>query len=166
MATVHNPIHAAEAEFLSSVFPQVVKGGASVPVLGLAFDAAADEAAFFRVDVSKYASGNPSLDVDWYADTASTGDVVWEVALAAVTPNTDTQDVEAKALAAAQTVTDSHLGTTGQRLHRASVTVTNLDSVAAGDEVWLRVRRLGSSGSDTMAGDAVLVGADFQYSDT
>lgn len=167
MATVFNPISPGEAEFLATAFPQVVKGGTNFPVLGLAFDAAADEAAYFPLDVSKYGSGNLTLDLDWYADTASTGDVVWEAAIAAITPNTDTQDVETKALATAQTVTDSHLGTTGQRAHRATITISNLDSLAARDNVFLRVRRLGSSsGSDTMAGDAILFAGNLQYSDT
>ena len=66
-------------------------------------------------------------------------------------------NVETDALATETTVTDSHLGTTGQRVHSASITISNLDSLADGDDVALRFGRLGSNGSDTMAGDAIAI---------
>jgi len=69
-------------------------------------------------------------------------------------------------LATANTVTDTHLGTTGQRLHRASVTVSNLDSLAANDDLWVRIARDANNASDTMTGDAILVLATVSYSDT
>lgn len=156
MGTSYQILEPEGAEYLSSTFPALVKNGTNIPIVALAFDAAADEAAFWRLDASQYSSGNLTVDIFWYADTASTNDVVWGASLACITANTDTQDVESKALATENTVTDSHLGTTGQRLHMATVTVSNLDSIAAGDAAWLRVRRLGSNGSDTMAGDALL----------
>lgn len=166
MADVEIQLDPAAAQFLSTGFPALVKNGANFPVLGLAFDAAADEAAFWVFRAVNYASGNVTVDVEWYADTASSGDVVWAVQLAAITPNTDTQDVETKALATANTVTDSHLGTTVQRLHRATVTVSNLDSLAADDDVWIRIARDADNAADTMTGDAVMVGALVSYLST
>ena len=143
-----------------------VRNGTNFPVAALDFDAAADEAAFFFFRASLYGSGNLTIGIDWYADTASSGDVVWGAQLAAITPNTDTQDIETDALATANTVTDSHLGTTGQRLHRAEITVSNLDSLAADDWVALRLYRDADNGSDTMAGDASVVLVSVSYSDT
>lgn len=166
MANVVIQLDPASAQFLSTAFPALVKNGTNFPAAGLAYDAATEEAGFWVFRAVNYASGNVTVDVDWYADTASTGDVVWAVQLACITPNTDTQDVETKALATANTFTDTHLGTTGQRLHRATVTVSNLDSLAAEDVVWIRIARQAAAGGDTMAGDGILVGATVSYLST
>ncbi len=151
---------------MSAAFPALVKAGTSFPVAGLAYDAATEEAAFWVFRAVSYGSGNVTVSVDWYADTATSGDVMWAVQLAAITPDTDTQDVETKALATVNTVTDTHLGTVGQRLHRAVVTVTNLDALAADDDVWIRVARNAANAADTMAGDAALTLATVSWSDT
>lgn len=167
MATVTQLLAPEQAQFKTTAFPQFVRNqGTNFPVTGLAYDAAADEAAFWALVATRYGSGNLTLSIRWYADTASSGDVRWEAQIAAITPNTDSQDVETDGLATAQQVVDTHLGTTGQRLHEAALTISNLDSVAADDVVWLRVARTGSNGSDTMTGDAVLVLATLSYSDT
>ena len=166
MATVTQQLDPTAATFLTSAFPQLVRNGTNFPATGLAYDAATDEAAFWLVRAISYGSGNVTVTIDWYADTATSGDVVWEVQLAAITPDTDTQDVETKSLATANTVTDTHLGTTGQRLHRATVTVSNLDSLAANDDVWVRVARDANNASDTLTGDAIIVLAAMAYSDT
>jgi hypothetical protein len=133
----------------------------SIPVL--AFDAATSESVYFFVRAMSYGSGNWTGKIYWYADTASSGTVIWTLALAAITPDTDTGDVETKAFATANTVTDTHLGTTGQRLHQCSVTVSNLDSVAADDWVVLKLAR---DIADTMTGDALFAGMIVSYSDT
>ncbi len=167
MATVYHQLLPEAAQFLATAFPQYLKtNGTSFPVSGLAYDAAADQAAFWKFRAVEYASGNLTLDIEWYADTASSGTCVWEAQIAVITPNTDTQDVETKAFAAEATVDDTHLGTTGQRLHRATITVTGLDSLAQDDQVWIRIRRIGSHANDTMAGDAELSQAEVSYSDT
>lgn len=166
MATVYQLLEPDSAQYLSSTFPQLVKNGTNFPVMGLAFNDAADEAAFWRLEVHRYGSGNLTVDIYWYGDTATTNSVVWGAALAAITPETDTQDVETKALATENTVTDTHLGTTAQRLHRATVTVSNLDSLANADAAWLRIRRLGSNGSDTLSGDAIIERVEVSFSDT
>lgn len=167
MATVVQQWPAAAAELRSSAFPQLVKAnGTSIPVTGYAFDAAAVEDAFVDFEAVNYGSGNVTVRLRWYADTASSGAVVWGAQLAALTPNSDTQDAETDALAAATTTATTHLGTTGQREHETVVTVTALDSLAAGDTVRLRVYRDAADASDSMAGDAVLTRVTVSYSDT
>lgn len=151
---------AQDGDVRTTAFPGIVRAnGTTIPVAGYAFDAATEEALFFRFRASDYTLGDVAVGLDWYADTASSGAVVWGVQLAAITPDTDTQDVETDALPAVTTVTDSHLGTTGQRLHRATVTLTGaaLDSLATDDHVVVRVSRQAANGSDTMAGDAILL---------
>jgi hypothetical protein len=169
VATVTHTLAPEEAQFLATAFPQYLKiNGTNFPVSGLAYDAATDEAAFWKLVATSYGSGNITLTLYWYADTASTANVVWEAQIAAITPNTDSGDIETKALATLNFVQDTHLGTTGQRLHSAAITISNLDSLAAGDVVWVRIARdaNGTSATDDMTGDAILIGATFAYSDT
>jgi hypothetical protein len=168
MATVKHQIAVGAAQFLASAFPQIVKNnGTNFPVFGLAFDGAGstEEKAYWRFKASNYGSGNLTLVLRWYADSGTTGDVVFGARIAAITPDTDSQDVETDGLATQQTVTDSHLGTTAQRVHTCSITISNLDSVAADDEVFVEISRLPGNASDTMSADAILIGAEVQYSD-
>lgn len=167
MAIVYQALFPEEAQFLSSAFPPFDKAtGTNFPVARLLYDGTTAERAYWKLTPFAYGSGNITCDVVWYAATATSGAVVWETAVAAITPNTDTQDVETKSFATANTVADTHLGTTGKRLHLATVTISNLDSVAVGDEVWLRVSRLPADAGDTMSGDAALTSVRLSYSDT
>lgn len=167
MANVYHCFEPESAQFLNTTFPAIVRNvGTNFPVSGLAFDAAADEFAYWKFKAINYASGNLTLDLEWYADTASSGDVIWDACIAAITPNTDSQDVETKAFATINSVTDTHLGTTGQRLHLCTITISNLDSLAANDRVWLRISRDANNASDTMTGDAILIGTCLSYLST
>jgi hypothetical protein len=169
MATVFHTLLPETAQFLASAFPAYVKiNGTNFPVSGLAYDATGDEAAFWKINAINYGSGNLTLDLYWYADTASTANVVFEAQLACITPNTDTQDVETDGLATLNFVQDTHLGTTGQRVHQCAITISNLDSLASRDVVFIRIARDANSTSatDDMAGDAILLMAVLSYSDT
>ena len=170
MATVYQAIQ--PAEFLPTGNEQTPALNASGPAsaiprtLGLAFDASTIEAVQALLDSSKYGSGNLAVLVKWYADTASSGGVAFGASLCAVTPNTDTQDVEADAWATENTASDTHLGTTGQRLHSVQIDVSNLDSLAAGDQLALRLRRLPADAGDTILGDVIVTEVIVSYSDT
>lgn len=171
MATVTYELKPGEAYFPGGSFGQYTQNAGTnfiVPVI--AFDAAADEHAYWDLEGFNLGAAATQIDVDieWYGTAGvTTGSVVWEVALAAITPEVDTQDVETKAFATVGTVTDSHLGTTARRLHRATISLTgaSLDSIAARDDVTLRIKRLGSNELDTMAGDAQLRRVVVSYSD-
>jgi hypothetical protein len=167
MATVRQLLSPEEAQPLGSAFPQYKNtAGTNYPVTGIAFDAAATESVVFKRRLISYGSGNLTLNLTWYADTASSGVVRWSAAVACITPNTDTQDVETKAFATSTDTDDTHLGTTGQRVHGHDIVITNLDSAAAGDLVWIRLQRLGAHANDTLAGDAIVLDAELSYSDT
>jgi len=169
MANVVLELDPGAAQVLAANFPAFTRtAGTNFPVAALAYDASAatDEAAFWSFRAINYASGNLTVDIDWYADTATSGDVIWDVQIAAITPNTDSQDVETKSLATVNSVTDTHMGSTGQRLHRCTVTVSNLDSLAAEDDVWMRVARDGNNASDTLAGDALIAKVTVTYLST
>ena len=132
-----------------------------------AFDASTDEAAFWRLPVAGYTSGNLTIDIEWNSwGSQTTGTVVWEAQLAAYTPETDTGAIESKALGTLNYVQDTHLGTTATRLMRCTITLSNLDSLADGDAVWLRIARdaTGTNATDSMTGDAGFAGAWVTYS--
>lgn len=167
MATLRIPLTPEGARYGSVQAAQYVKtNGTSSPVTGLAFDATTSEAVYWQFVALGYGSGNLTATVLWYADTASSGAVVWECAIGAITPNTDTQDVETKALATATNAAQTHLGTVGQRLHTVDVTISNLDSLAANDLVAIRLARLPADAGDTMTGDAIVQYVVLSYSDT
>lgn len=167
MATVKRELHPEEAQFRAGSFPQYQRiVGSFFPLSVLSFDASTSEGATWKLAALNYGSGNLTLTVYWYADTATSGGVVWQTSIAAVTANTDTGDVQTKALASVNTAADTHLGTTGQRLHSVDVTITNLDSLAANDVVWLMLERLPGDASDTMTGDAHFVMGVLAYSDS
>lgn len=166
MATVYQQIDPRSFTPNATTGPGwMVSLGTNFPVSSLAFDAVATETAYTQLQLLTYGSGNLTLTLNWYADTASSGDVVWGAAIACITPDTDTQDIETKAFATATTTTDTHLGTTGQRLHQCAITISNLDSAASGDWVALKLYRDAAAGGDTMTGDALLVSAVLSYSD-
>lgn len=137
--------------------------GTNFPIAVLAFDASTIQTAFASFIANAYGSGNITLTLYLYAASASSGDSVWEASIAAVTPNTDTGDIESKAFATAQTATLTHPGTTGKRQLSVAITISNLDSIAAGDMVVVKLRRLTSG--NTMTGDGYVEYANLQYSD-
>ena len=137
--------------------------GTNFPVESIAFDATTEESVFFKFAATGYTSGNLTVRIRWYADTATSGGVTWGVRLAAITPDTDSQNIETKAFATEQEVNDTHLATTGQRLHEAVLTLSNLDSLAARDDVTLRLARKVANANDTMTGDALVVGLIVEY---
>lgn len=150
---------AQDGDIRNSGFPGLVRiNGTTIPVSGYAFDATVEEALFFRFLASDYISGSVVVNLDWYAATATSGAVVWGAQLSAITSDADTQDVETDGLPAVTLVTDTHLGTVGRRLHRASVTLSGaaLDSLAPNDLCSLRISRQAANAGDTMAGDAIL----------
>src|ERR1700754_616710 len=74
--------------------------GASFPVGAYAFDTTTVESVFFQFHITGYTSGNLTLVGDWYA-AATTGAVVFQAALAAMTSGTDSVAVTSKSLATA-----------------------------------------------------------------
>jgi hypothetical protein len=167
VATVKHVLYPEDAAYLATAFPQIVKfNGTNFPVTALAYDTTTAETAFWKLAAVNYGSGNLTLTVYWYADTGTSGGVVWESAVAAVTANTDNVNLETEAFGTAANAADTHLGTTGQRPHSIDVTISSLDGLAADDIFWVKIGRLPANASDTMAGDALLLMAVLSYSDT
>jgi hypothetical protein len=162
MSTVAVPIDVLAGRPDVTNTPETVYiAGTNFPVDGIAFPSGGSKALYLKIGAELYGnSGNWTLDLAWYSRSGSTsGNVQWVAALAAITPG-DAQSVETKAFATSQNVTTT-VNSTGKGETPASITITNLDSVNAGDTVWIKITR----GSDTMTGDAILIRGSVSYSD-
>jgi hypothetical protein len=143
-----------------------VQGTESNPkkhVLAARFDAATEEFLYwaFRMPAD-YVSGG-AVKIQWGSITAVTStNVVWKAAIGAVTPADADTPIE-HARAAASSATSANNTTEAGRLTEASITLANLDSVAAGDYVFLCISRDAANGSDTLAEDARLFAASLEY---
>lgn len=136
--------------------------------LALAYDAATDEHAWwtFRMPANYASAGTVKLQ--WQANATTATTVRWGVKIGAVTPaDADTPNEHAQATAT--TAASSTNTTEANRLTEVSIDCSaNLDSVAAGDLVFLVIYRDadGTSGTDDLAVDAALVAAAFEYTTT
>ena len=127
----------------------------------LDFDAAADVSAIFGGVLPRgdggYAGGGLTVSLYWMASSATSGNVVWNVAIER--HEADVTDLDADSFAAAQAATAACASASGE------VAVTEIpftdgaqmDSLAAGESFRLKVTRDADNGSDTMTGDAELL---------
>lgn len=164
---------------LSAITPDGSSGNAAAQVVRLqgtesnpkkhflvaAFDAATDEHLwwYFRVP-QDYASGG-AVKISWMTNSASANNVVWGSRIGAITAADADTPVE-HAAAAASTTTTAGNATEARRLIDTSITLANLDSVAAGDLAFIVIYRDADNGSDTLAADAELITAAFEYTTT
>lgn len=164
MATYQQSFDPKGANLFSSAIPTLVlANGTNIPVSGVAFNDTTLNAIFVELKALAYSSGNVTVKLVWYG-ASTTNNVVWGAQIAAITPG-DAQSLLTDSLATASTTTTAASGTTNAPTE-TTVTVTNLDSLAAGDVVQLRIYRDAASGSDTFSGDAILVDIEVSYAAT
>ena len=169
MGTVTQYFTPEEASFLVAAgFPQFVNTqGSAFGVTGLSFDGAGSlpQEAAWKFTPALYGGGDVTVDIIWYGLGAASGAVTLGSGLAAITPNTDTQDPTTKTFAASPPVTTSHLGTAAKRLHKTTITLTGsqLDNMATGDEVWVRAYRMPGAGTDTLTAAIVVTSVRVSY---
>lgn len=87
--------------------------------------------------------------IAYYMDTATSGNVEFEVSVEKITPDSDTDDMDAaEYFATANTLTDAVPTGGDSRLALCSGELTNDDSCAAGDLIRIRVKRDTTTGSN------------------
>lgn len=131
----------------------------------LAFDDTDEEAALTPpVEMpSQYTGSGLTAVVHFFMASDNTNDVALDVFVEAITPNTDTLDLEAASgWGSANSGTKSLSGTTAGDLLTLEITLTNADSVAAGDLVRFGVRRDCDSADDDASGDLYLVAIEIE----
>lgn len=143
---------------------QRVKSSAAAPTpyfLQLAFDATTEEQVVWAFRMPADYSSAPVLKVQYKMTSATTGGVAFEARIAAVSDG-DAQDVDAKGFAAANVGTATVPATAGH-LDEVSITMTNADSIAAGDFVIVYLNRDPAHASDTATGDCEVVAVSLTY---
>lgn len=145
-----------------------VKSSATAPApyfLNLLFDASTKEQVSWQTRMpDNYASG-PVLECWFKMASATTGNVIGEGRLAAITDG-DSTDADAKAYSSANTSSATAVPGTAGYVKKMSITLTNADSVAAGDWVNIYFARDAANGSDTATGDLELVMCALSYTTT
>ena len=146
---------------------QRVKSSATAPApffLQAAFDGTAREQLMWSFRMPDDYISTPQLKVLFKMTTATTGNVVIEGRIAAVTGSVDTTDVDAKAFAAANTSSAIAVpATTAGKLATTTLSLTNADSLAAGDFVVLMLARDPANASDTVTTDMEVPAVTFSY---
>lgn len=122
--------------------------------LVLEFDTTTQETAIFSGRMPRnYAGGNLVVSVSWMAATATSGTGGWDVTFERDADAGD--DMDADSFATAQTITAATVPGSSGVVKVTSVTITagatGTDSVVAGDDFRLRVRR--DVANDTATGD-------------
>ena len=140
----------------NAIFPSSNPAGASSrnahPIM--AFDATTAESVSFSSALSRdYSGGDVTIDIDWVAETATTGGVTWGVEVERL--NAGGTDIDSDSFDTQQTGNSTTAGTSGI-VTRTSITLTNAeaDEWAAGDAFRLRLQRVTGDGGDTMTDDA------------
>ena len=147
--------HLAAFDANDATFPAADPAAASSrnghPIL--AFDDTTDESVIFHDTMSNdYSDDALTVDVDWVASAATTGDVGWDVAFERITPGG--QDIDSDGFAAVQSGSSTTSGTSGI-VTRTSIAFTQAqaDAMTAGDAFRVSVTRDTGVGSN-MTGDA------------
>lgn len=132
--------------------------GDNFPIAGRAFPVGDLRYSFYYAYLPDYVS-TPTLDLLWtQTGSPATGSVSWISSLACITPG-DVTRLEDKAFATSNFGTTSALA--DQLLQKTTITVTNTDSLAAGDLMIVRINREPSL--VTCGGTAVLIAVSINY---
>lgn len=123
----------------------------------LAFDASTKETMYsevFQMPAAYTGSGTLKVDVMYAMASATSGTVNYEVAVEAITPADATDTDSASSFDSINDLTETVPGTAGY-ISKLTGTLTNKDSVAAGDYVRISLARDATDGTnDTATGDA------------
>lgn len=129
----------------------------------MAFDDTDEEAMLSPelVVPGQYAGGVLTADLHFAMASNNADDIALDVYVEAKTPNTDTLDMEAAtSWDTVNSATVSLGGSTVGDPLMLSITLTNKDSVAAGDLVRFGIRRDTDSGDDDASGDLFIYSVD------
>ena len=152
MATAEIPLQYSGAETVAGVAASAK--GASY----LTFDPDAVEEVRYRgVVPDNYASG-PVLTVYYSMQAATSGTVGYNAYVMAVTPD-DAADIDTDSFDSANAASETVPGTAGY-MSELDITLTNADSMAAGDVAMIKLQR---NVADTASGDAKLRGVVLRY---
>lgn len=143
------------AQFKTTTFPELNQtSDASGARKYLGYDAATDEAAYWTVVAPQGWTNTGTAVISYSMASATSGNIIADVTIEAVTSGDGTPNfASAESLDTANTSSADAVPGTAGLMKQVSITLTNSDSIAAGDTLRFRVRRVGANGSDTATGD-------------
>lgn len=157
MATrkVYSPF---SAEFPATNFPQLMLVNYR-PVL--AFNDTTDETCYWTSVADAGLTGTLTIIVHYIMASATTGSVYFQAAIEAITPG-DAVDLDATtSFDTANSGNGAVPGTAGYE-QAISITMTNADSIAAGDYFRIALNRDANNGGDTATGDAYVLAVELR----
>ena len=122
-------------------------------------EAATNENCFtsaFRMPTAYTGSGTLKLAIGYFAASATSGDVKWDCAVEAVT-DADAVDLDTESSFDTENAATVTVPATQGYLDVATITLTNKDSVAAGDMVRLQIICDAEDAATTTTGDVCLL---------
>lgn len=128
-------------------------------------DASTVEALHWAFQMPGNYSSAPVIRITYKMASATSGNIIMEAHLAAVSDG-DATDTDAKAFAAVNTSATTAVPGTAGYIDQLTISLTNADSVAANDWVVLRIARDADNASDTATGDLELIGVSLEYTTT
>lgn len=149
------------AEFPSGNFPQLTISNRR-PVL--AFDASTSETAYWTFVAPQSISGTWTAVISYAMASATTGGVAFDVALEAITSGDATDTDATTSFDTVNTGTDAAVPGTAGYMEQISITLTNADSIAAGDLVRISVARAVANAADTATGDCYVFAVELRDS--
>lgn len=128
----------------------------------LAYDAGTQETAFWEAVAPQGLTGTWTAVVSYRMASAITGGVAFDVAVEAVSSG-DAVDLDATtSFDTVNAGNDSAVPGTAGYVKQISITLTNMDSVAAGDRLRISVARDVADGNDTATGDCYVIGIEIR----
>lgn len=158
MAKTRAVLSPLSAEFPTSNFPALTVINARP---ALAYDAATQETAYWTIVAPQGLSGALSCVLTLIGNAAGTNSTYWEVAVEAVT-SADAVDFDSATSFDTVNTGNVAMPATQGHMVQLSITLTNADSIAAGDYVRVSIARDADNGSDNFAADAYLLAAEIR----
>lgn len=158
MAKTRAVLSPLSAEFPTSNFPALTVVNTRP---ALAYDAATQETAYWTFIAPQGLSGALSCVLTLIGNAAGTNSTYWEVAVEAIT-SADATDLDSAASFDTVNTGNVAMPATQGHMVQVSITLTNADSIAAGDYVRVSIARDADNGSDNFAADAYLLAAEIR----
>lgn len=148
------------AEFPSANFPQLSRVN-NRPVL--AFDASTDESCYWTFIAPQGITGTLSAIVTYIMASATSGTVDFEGSIEAISDG-DAVDIDAgDSFDTANTITAPTVPGTAGHIDQFTITLTNKDSIAAGDLCRFRLMRdADDATNDTASGDCYVLSVELR----
>lgn len=158
MATTRLILTPTAAEFPSSNYPALAIDGQARPYL--AFDASTDETCYWSFVAPQGLSGALTAVITYRAASATSGTACFEVALEAISDGDATDTDAGSSFATVNTASAATVPGTAGYIDQFSVTLTNNDSIAAGDYCRLRLNR--DVSADSATGDIQVLAVELR----